>query len=521
MAKRLLSILLAAAMLLPVLFVISASAASVMRGDVDDDGKISSADARLALRGSVGLEELTIGFITRADVNADGTVESADARTILRASVGLDKIKENTCNHQVEKWESVTQRGGGFAPYHKGVCKICGETVLAEHTFTTEVTKPAACTVPGETVEKCVCGATGETGTLPAEHKWEEIAGTKREATCTEDGSVEMKCALCGKTKTEKLPKGHVFGVESSCTEPQVCTRCGKEIAPALGHSVKEDASVTPTTGIRCTRCGKVVIPSFNELVNALKKENHTYSGFTQTISSATQPVFTGMMEVMINMLPKKERDQMMAEFTANETDYTPFVRNVPITEDNFNLMGDTAVSKLADEDVQSITTERVKGVDFLAELPDAYMNGRKQAEDLTAIKNVEIGDVIKVTVVLPTEKNPKKSAIPKIDSELGAIIDESGSEIGNLAGDMDIFGENAMKMDVQNQADITVTYYFDAETNAPIAAHYDDAVMIDSKMDLYLNDDGSVSKKSTGSISLSVGTEMDSYYFFDDYFNG
>ena len=64
----------------------------LQRGDVDFDGAITSADARLALRRSVGLEAYEEGskaFIA-CDVDYDGKVSAADARLILRASVGLE-----------------------------------------------------------------------------------------------------------------------------------------------------------------------------------------------------------------------------------------------------------------------------------------------------------------------------------------------------------------------------------------------------------------------------------------------
>ncbi|MBQ6067572.1 MAG: hypothetical protein IJK89_12230 [Clostridia bacterium] len=61
-------------------------------GDVDGDGKISSADARLALRRSVSLENYPEGSVQflACDVDGDNKVSSADARLILRASVGLE-----------------------------------------------------------------------------------------------------------------------------------------------------------------------------------------------------------------------------------------------------------------------------------------------------------------------------------------------------------------------------------------------------------------------------------------------
>lgn len=61
-----------------------------LKGDVDGDGSITSADARLALRASVGLETLDAESMKAADMDDDGKVTSADAREILRRSVGLE-----------------------------------------------------------------------------------------------------------------------------------------------------------------------------------------------------------------------------------------------------------------------------------------------------------------------------------------------------------------------------------------------------------------------------------------------
>ena len=69
---------------------ISASA-PLLPGDVDDDGAVTAADARLALRAAVSLETIEKGgkaFIC-ADTDEDGTITASDARTILRIAVGL------------------------------------------------------------------------------------------------------------------------------------------------------------------------------------------------------------------------------------------------------------------------------------------------------------------------------------------------------------------------------------------------------------------------------------------------
>ena len=63
-------------------------------GDVNDDGDVTSADARLALRCAVSLESYQKGSreFLACDVNKDNDVTSADARLILRAAVGLEDL---------------------------------------------------------------------------------------------------------------------------------------------------------------------------------------------------------------------------------------------------------------------------------------------------------------------------------------------------------------------------------------------------------------------------------------------
>jgi hypothetical protein len=61
----------------------------VLLGDVDLNGKINASDARLCLRKSAKLVNLTDRQFYAADVNKDGLVTSRDARKILRYSAKL------------------------------------------------------------------------------------------------------------------------------------------------------------------------------------------------------------------------------------------------------------------------------------------------------------------------------------------------------------------------------------------------------------------------------------------------
>ena len=95
--KILLSIVLSAVLLFSLCgpgAVFSGSASAYVTGDVDGNGAIEPADARLALRISLGLMkdgvvDMTPAMQARADVDGKDGVQPADARLILRRSLGL------------------------------------------------------------------------------------------------------------------------------------------------------------------------------------------------------------------------------------------------------------------------------------------------------------------------------------------------------------------------------------------------------------------------------------------------
>ncbi len=63
-------------------------------GDVNNDGKVNSADARTAMRHAASLDRLEHeDDLKAADVNFDGKVNSKDARAILRAVARIEPLK--------------------------------------------------------------------------------------------------------------------------------------------------------------------------------------------------------------------------------------------------------------------------------------------------------------------------------------------------------------------------------------------------------------------------------------------
>lgn len=72
--------------------VVIAKLAYYRKGDVNLDNNISTADARLALRVAIGLENYAKDSepFYNADINDDGEVKTGEARDILRVAIGLD-----------------------------------------------------------------------------------------------------------------------------------------------------------------------------------------------------------------------------------------------------------------------------------------------------------------------------------------------------------------------------------------------------------------------------------------------
>ncbi len=64
------------------------------KGDVDGDGKVTAADARLILRRAAKLIKFTMEQDALADVDDDGKITAADARKVLRVAAQLETFDE-------------------------------------------------------------------------------------------------------------------------------------------------------------------------------------------------------------------------------------------------------------------------------------------------------------------------------------------------------------------------------------------------------------------------------------------
>lgn len=136
------------------------------------------------------------------------------------------------------------------------------------HSFViTAITEPT-CVDTGTVTLTCFeCGLT-YSYTVPATGEHTYVASTK-EATCTEEGLITYACSVCGDTYSEILPTTEhtPSAEEATCTEAVVCTVCGAELIPAVGHSytyqydavIAEDGTYESYGTWVCDNCGDVL----------------------------------------------------------------------------------------------------------------------------------------------------------------------------------------------------------------------------------------------------------------------
>ena len=101
---------LLAAVLLLCTLLLPATAETVLLGDLDTDGQITAADARLALRLAVDLMPCTEDYIAVADADGDCSVTAEDARLILRAAVGLEDFEGRTVEAVLDPYAEAASR---------------------------------------------------------------------------------------------------------------------------------------------------------------------------------------------------------------------------------------------------------------------------------------------------------------------------------------------------------------------------------------------------------------------------
>lgn len=203
-----------------------------------------------------------------ATIKAQGT----NTRNLLSYNLGSSIF---SCYGSVQKDISIYKLDCSHAN-----TEAIGET--KEATCTTDgITAGKKCSVCGEILEaQTVIPATGHKDedkngicdiclvSLCKEHAWEETSRVN--ATCTEDGSVDSKCSVCGETKTEALSAtGHTEVIDEAVAA--TCTATGL------------------TEGKHCSVCGEVLVAQ-----TTVDKSDHIYENGSCTMCGKTLPFKVG-----------------------------------------------------------------------------------------------------------------------------------------------------------------------------------------------------------------------------------
>lgn len=188
-----------------------------------------------------------------------------------------------------------TCRNVGYTEY---TCTVCGDTYMNNITpiishSLEKITKEPTCTDKGYTTSTCtMCGLNYVSDyTEPTGHSWDE-RHIVTSSTCMSEGVTEFHCLNCD----EKMIKaesatGHTPGKPATCTEPQVCEKCGTVLALPKGHTYSETV-IAPTCEamgysiFECIECGDSHTGNFTD------KAEHSYNAVV-TAPTCTEHGFT------------------------------------------------------------------------------------------------------------------------------------------------------------------------------------------------------------------------------------
>ena len=209
----------------------------------------------------------SLGHAWQSIVIRDATCETDGKLLELCARCG--EMKQTATPKGEHSYEVYTVAATCTSPgYTVRECSVCGDrhiediTAALPHNYESHVIA-ATCENGGKTIHRCDgCGSSFVTDYTDAlGHSWDE--GTLvTNATCTGEGVMEYRCTRCGYHRLDADPAdGHIPGAPATCTEPQLCTRCGAVLKNALGHDYKSEVTAPTCTEMgyttnTCTRCG-------------------------------------------------------------------------------------------------------------------------------------------------------------------------------------------------------------------------------------------------------------------------
>ena len=218
----------------------------------------------------------SLGHAWQGIVIRDATCETDGKLLELCSRCG--QMKQTATPKGEHSYEVYTVAATCTSPgYTVRECSVCGDrhiediTPAIPHDYKAHVIE-ATCDAEGKTIHRCDgCGSSFVTDyTSPLGHSWDK--GTLvTNATCTGEGVMEYRCIRCGYHRLDADPAdGHIPGAPATCTEPQLCTRCGAVLEKALGHDYKSKVTAPTCTEMgyttnTCVRCGDTNKSDYSE----------------------------------------------------------------------------------------------------------------------------------------------------------------------------------------------------------------------------------------------------------------
>ena len=209
----------------------------------------------------------SLGHAWQGIVIRDATCETDGKLLELCSRCG--QLKQTATSKGEHTYETYAVAATCTSPgYTVRECSVCGDrhiediTSVLPHDYESHVIS-ATCENGGKTIHRCDgCGSSFVTDYTEAlGHSWDK--GTLvTNATCTGEGVMEYRCIRCGYHRLDADPAdGHIPGASATCTEPQLCTRCGAVLEKALGHDYESEVTAPTCTEMgyttnTCTRCG-------------------------------------------------------------------------------------------------------------------------------------------------------------------------------------------------------------------------------------------------------------------------
>lgn len=197
-------------------------------GDIDNDGKVTAADARTILRHSAKLEFIPDNILSRAYTDKDEKITAAYARIALRMSARLEPLVTDHEHEYVSTEIQISDCENNGVIEH--TCSICGdsyreEKATAGHSYIKTKTVDATCSVDGYATYNCsVCG-NSYTEKIPATNRHLYLETNYTDASCVFEGKIEYKCTYCDDIYTETIPE-----LKHDLSSDHLCRMCNTYI---------------------------------------------------------------------------------------------------------------------------------------------------------------------------------------------------------------------------------------------------------------------------------------------------